>query len=159
MAHWYNTHVNQSWASIWVVGAALFLLLIYVTQLRSVLRDTGGQRLWPNVVFASGILLVAGVIVSGAFQVSLIVAAHNDQFAIVKTINFVSSNTELLLIAGMCFMTLSTGLAILLNRQGAPLPRLLGWYSLLVGVLSPPDRWRSSLSCSGCPSGWWPPAW
>jgi hypothetical protein len=35
----------------------------------------------------------------------------------------------------MVFLTLSTGLAILLNRGAAPLPKLLGWYSILVAVV------------------------
>ena len=35
----------------------------------------------------------------------------------------------------MVFLTLSTGLAILLNRGVAPLPKLLGWYSILVAVV------------------------
>ena len=60
VAHWYNTHVNQQWLTVWLVGLALFLLLVYVTQLRAVLVQAGGQRLWPNIVFASGILFVAG---------------------------------------------------------------------------------------------------
>ena len=135
VAHWYNTHVNQQWVTIWLVGLALFLLLVYVTQLRTVLVQAGGQRLWPNIVFASGILLVAGVIVAGSFEVSLILASHNHQFAVAHFVNFYSQNNELLLIAGMDFLALSSGLAILLNRGVAPLPKLLGWYSILVAVV------------------------
>ncbi|HTU37212.1 MAG TPA: hypothetical protein VMF35_04290 [Acidimicrobiales bacterium] len=135
VAHWYNTHVNQQWLTIWLVGAALFLLLVYVTQLRAVLVDAGGQRLWPNLVFASGIVLVAGIIVAGSFQITLILASHNHQFAIAHQVNFYNSNDELLLLAGMVFLTLSTGLSILLNREIAPLPKLLGWYSLLVALV------------------------
>ncbi len=135
VAHWYNTHVNAQWASIWLVGVALFLLLVYVTQLRTVLTQAGGQRLWPNVVFASGILLVGGIVVAGSFEVALILSAHNDQFSITHFINFYSQNNELLLIVGMDFVTLSAGLAILLNRGVAPLPKALGWYSILVAVV------------------------
>ena len=135
VAHWYNTHVNQQWATIWLVGLALFLILVYVTQLRTVLVQAGGQRLWPNIAFASGILLVGGIIVAGSFEVVLILAAHNHQFAVAHFVNFYSTNNELLLIAGMVFLTLSTGLAILLNRGVAPLPKLLGWYSLLVALV------------------------
>ena len=136
VAHWYNTHVNQEWASVWVVGLALFLFLAYVTQLRTVLVESGGQRLWPNMAFASGILLVGGIIVAGSFEVTLILAAHNHQYAITHFVNFYSDNNELLLLAGMVFLTLSTGLSILLNRGGAsPLPRSLGWYSILVAVV------------------------
>ena len=136
VAHWYNTHVNQQWASIWMVGLALFLILVFVTQLRTVLIQSGGeQRLWPNVAFASGILLVAGIVVAGSFQVSLILASHNHEFAVAHFINFYSDNNELLLLAGMVFLTLSSGLAMLLNRGANPLPKRLGWYTLLVAVV------------------------
>jgi len=135
VAHWYNTHVNQQWLSVWLVGLSLFLLLVYVTQLRTVLVQTGGQRLWPSIVFASGILLVAGVIVAGSFEITLILASHTREYAVAHFVNFYSMNNELLLLAGLIFMTLATGLAILLNRGVAPLPRLLGWYSILVAVV------------------------
>jgi hypothetical protein len=136
VAHWYNTHVNQQWATIWMVGLALFLILVFVTQLRTVLIKAGGpERLWPNVAFASGILLVAGITVAGSFQVTLILASHNHDFAVAHFANFYSQNNELLLLAGMVFLTLSSGLAMLLNRGVAPLPKRLGWYTLLVAVV------------------------
>jgi len=134
---YYNAHMAQNWASIYVVGFGLALLLLFVSQLRTVLRDSsGGQNFWPNVVFAGGILLVGGVVVSGVFQVVLIVAAHNHEVAIAKTVNFFSSNDELGLVFGMAVLTLATGAAILLNRSTNPLPRTLGAWSLLVGVVS-----------------------
>jgi hypothetical protein len=135
VAHWYNTHVNQQWLTVWLVGLALFLILVYVTHLRTVLVQAGGQRLWPNIAFASGILLVASVIVDGSFEMTILLAAHNHQFAIVHFINFYSQNNELLLLAGMVFLTLSAGLAMLLNRGASPLPKRLGWYSILVAVV------------------------
>jgi hypothetical protein len=135
VAHWYNTHVNQQWLTVWLVGLALFLLLVFVTQLRAVLVQAGGQRLWPNLVFGSGILLLAGFIVGGSIQMTLILASHNRDYAVAHLINFYSTNNELLFLAGMVFLTLSTGLAILLNRGVAPLPKLLGWYSILVAVV------------------------
>jgi hypothetical protein len=135
VAHWYNTHVNQQWLTIWLVGAALFLILVFVTQLRTVLVEAGGQRLWPNVVFAAGIVLITGVIVLGSFEVTIILASHNHQYSVAHFINFYASNGELLFLAGMDFLTLAAGLAILLNRSGAPLPKLLGWYSILVALV------------------------
>ncbi len=135
VAHWYNTHVNQQWLTIWLVGLALFLILVYVTQLRTVLIGAGGQRLWPNIVFASGILLIAGIIVAGSFEITLILASHTRDYAVAHLVNFYSMNNELLILAGLVFMFLSTGLAILLNRGAAPLPKLLGWYSILVAVV------------------------
>ncbi len=135
VAHWYNTHVNQQWATVWMVGLALFLLMVFVTQLRTVLIEAGGQRLLPNVAFASAIIFIAGIVVAGSFEITLILAAHNHDYAVAHFVNFYSTNNELLFLAGLVFLTLSTGLAILLNRGVAPLPKLLGWYSILVAVV------------------------
>jgi hypothetical protein len=136
VVHWYNTHVNQQWATVWLVGLALFLLLVFATQLRAVLIKAGGeQRLWPNIVFASMILLIGATIVSGSFTITLFLASHNHDYAVAHFINFYEQNNELLLLAGTIFLTLSAGLAILLNRGTNPLPKRLGWYSLLVAVV------------------------
>jgi hypothetical protein len=135
VVHWYNTHANQQWITIWLIGLAVFLVLVYATQLRTVLVQAGGQQLWPNIAFASGILFVAGVIVAGSFETTLILASHNHQFAVAHFINFYSQNDELLFLASIVFLTLSSGLAILLNRGISPLPKLLGWYSILVAVV------------------------
>ena len=93
----------------------------------------GGQTFWPNVVFAAGILLVTGIVIAGVFEVVLITAAHNHEFAIVKEMNFVGDNNELGFIFGMALLTLSTAAAILFNRSTNSLPKTLGWWSLLVG--------------------------
>jgi hypothetical protein len=135
VAHWYNTHVNQQWASVWMVGLALFLLLVYVTQLRTVLVEAGGQRLWPNMAFASAILLIAGIVVAGSFEMTLIIASHTRDYTVAHFVNFYSANNYLLILAGLDFMILSVGLSILLNRGVAPLPKLLGWYSILVAAV------------------------
>jgi len=136
VAAWYNAHVAMSWASMYVVGLGLALIILFVSQVRTVLRKAGGeQTFWPNVVFAAGILLVAGVVLIGTFQVVLILAAHNHEFAIVKFANFFSDNNELPILFGIALLMLASGAAILLNRSVEPLPRTLGWWSILVGVV------------------------
>lgn len=135
VAHWYNGHSAQNWVAIYLVGFAIALLLVYLTQLRSVLRDTSGQRLWANVTFAAGILFIASFLAAGTVQVMLILASHNHEFAIAKTFNFFSDNNELGIIFGISVLGLASGLSMLLNREGS-MPKLLGWYSILVGVLA-----------------------
>ena len=136
VAAFYNSHVARSWASIYVVGLGLALFVLFVSQLRKVLRDaSSGETFWPNVAFAAGIILVAGMVAAGTFQVVLILAALNHQLGIVKTVNFVSSNNELGFLFGMVLVTLATGASILTNRSIDPLPKTLGWWSLLVGVV------------------------
>jgi hypothetical protein len=137
VAAYYNAHVATSWASIYVVGFGLALAILFVSQLRTVLRKSSGeQTFWPNVVFAAGIILVVGIVVLGIFQVVVILASHNHEFAITKFVNFVNDNDELGFLFGMALLTLATGASILLNRSTDPLPKTLGWWSLLVGVVS-----------------------
>ncbi len=139
VAAYYNAHVNKEWASIYVVGLGLALFVLFVSQLRGVLRDAGGDHtFFPNAAFAAGVLLVAGIVVSGVFQLVLIVASHNHEFAIVKVANFISQNDELGIIFGIALLTLTSGAAILTNRATAiaPLPKTLGWWSILVGVVA-----------------------
>ena len=137
VAAFYNAHEARSWASIYVVGFGLALLILFVSHLRTVLRRAGGgQTFWPNVVFAAGIILVSAIILAGTFQVVLILAAHNHELAIVKMANFVGDNNELGFIFGIALVSLATGASILLNRSPASLPKTLGWWSLLVGVVA-----------------------
>ena len=135
VAHWYNSHVGQSWGSIYAVSLGAALLVVYLVHLRTVLRQSSGESLLPNVVFAASILLLAGLMVAGVDQVVLILAAHNHQFAIAQTANFISQNDEFGLVFGMGLLTVATGLCILVHRR-APLPKTLGWYSILVAIVS-----------------------
>ncbi len=135
VAAYWNSHMTMGWASIYVGALGGALLLLYLTQLRNVLRDAGGQRLWPNTMFFASIVLLAGFVETGATQVVLLLAAHNHEYSIAKVMNFFGDNNELPIIFGIATVTLATGLAILTNRT-RPLPKLLGWYSLLVGVVS-----------------------
>ncbi len=133
VAHYMNTHVAQDWASIYLVGVGLALLTFWLVHLRTVLR-AGGDSVLPNVVFAAGIFFVVGFIILGMFQVIIILAAHNHQYGIIKSWNFAADNNELPAVFALALLTLSTGLAILLNRDRVKLPKTLGWYSLLVFV-------------------------
>jgi hypothetical protein len=135
VAHYLNGHVAQDWASIYLVGVGLGLLTAFLVHLRTVLR-AGSENLLPNLAFAASIIFIVGFAVLGTIQVILIMAAHNHQFAIVQTMNFASNNGELMVVFGMALLTLATGLTILLNRESLGLPRTLGWYSLLVFVVS-----------------------
>jgi hypothetical protein len=135
VANWYNSHVGQSWGSIYAVSLGAALLIVFLVHLRTVLRQTSGEILLPNVVFAASILFLSGLVVAGVDQVVLVLAAHNHQFAIAHMANFVSQNDEFGFVFGMALLTLSTGLCILVHRR-APLPKTLGWYSVLVAIVS-----------------------
>ena len=101
MAHWYNTHVNQQWLTIWLVGLGLFLLLVFVTQLRSVLVQAGGEHLWSNIAFASGIIFVARHHRRRQLRGDAHPGVAQPPVRIAHLVNFYSENNELLLLVSM----------------------------------------------------------
>jgi hypothetical protein len=135
VAHYVNTHVGQSWASIYLVGAGLALMTVFLVGVHSVLR-LSGQKVLPNAMFAAAVIFVTSFVLTGMFQVILILAAHSHEYSIVHTINFASDNSELGFVFGLALVTLTTGLTILLQRERLALPKTLGWYSLLVFVVA-----------------------
>jgi hypothetical protein len=131
---WMNAHSAMRWAQIYVVAFGLTLLLLFVTQLRSILHDaSGGRHFWPNVVFASGIIFVAGELAAGGVNATVfLIAAHNHEYAIAHLANFVGQNSEIAMIYGLALLTLATGIAIL---SGSTLPKWLGIVSVVIGIV------------------------
>jgi hypothetical protein len=136
VSHWYITCVASSWASSYLEGLGLALLLIFATQMCTVLRATGTKGPWANASFGAGIIFVAGVAVLGTFQITRILAAHNHECAVAKAVYLFSQNNDLVLVFGICLLTWTTGLAILLGRSPASLPETLGWYSIVVAAVA-----------------------
>ncbi|MGA7420354.1 MAG: hypothetical protein WB765_15085 [Acidimicrobiales bacterium] len=127
-----NAHVAQHWAQVYVIGLGLTGLVVFLSHLRVLLQDRGGSGTLANASFAAGILLVGALLVSGIFSVALILAAHNHEPGIARTLNFISQNDELGFLFGMALLALATGAAIL--RQGW-LPKWLGWVGIVAGVV------------------------
>lgn len=131
---WVNAHQSMRWAQIYVIGVALTLTLLFVVQLSHILHDAlGGKHFWPNVVFAAGIIFVAGEVVGGGIDATVLnIAAHNHQFLIAQQAHFIGQNNEIVMIYGLALLTLASGIAIL---SGSTLPTWLGIVSVVIGVL------------------------
>jgi hypothetical protein len=131
VVNYFNTHQAREWASVYVVGLGLALMVLYASHLRGVLRGHGSQTALSNAAFAGGILFVAGGVAIGSSIVVLTLAAHNHQIAIAKTFNFYMQNGELGFLFGAAVFALASGLAIL---TGSSLPKWLGWLAIVVGI-------------------------
>jgi hypothetical protein len=133
IAYW-NAHQTIGWAQIPVIGVGLALMVLFVSQLRNVLRGAADDRgPLPSVVYAGGLIFVADLVAAGALlHVPLLLAAHNHQAGIAQTLNFVDQNNELLFLFGIALLALSAGVAIL---TGSLLPKWLGWVSIAVGLV------------------------
>jgi hypothetical protein len=132
LVNYYNGHMTRQWIVIYLVAVALAAMLVFVTQLRGVLRDTERSRsVLPGIAYGAGLLFIAGFLVVGLFQTTLLLAAHNHRPAIAQTVNFLSSNAELPFLFGMAVLLAATGLAILRSS----LPKWLGWLTLVIAVV------------------------
>jgi len=131
---WMNSHSTMRWAQVYVIAFALTLVLVFVAQLRRILHDaTNGRQVWPDLVFAAGIIFVAAELATGGVNATVfIIAAHNHDFAIAHLANFVGQNSEIAMIYGLALLTLTTGIAIL---SGSTLPRWIGIVSIIIGVV------------------------
>ncbi len=132
VVNYYNAHQTRQWIAIYLVGVALAAMLVFVTQLRGVLRDTERSRsVLPGVAYGAGLLFIGGFLVSGLIQVALLLAAHNNQLVIAKTLNFLGSNAELPFLFGIAALLAATGVAILRSS----LPTWLGWLTVVIAVV------------------------
>lgn len=131
---WMNSHSTMRWAQIYVIALALTLVLVFVAQLRRILHDaTNGRQVWPDLVFAAGLIFVAAELASGGVNATVfIIAAHNHDYAIAHLANFVGQNSEIAMIYGLALLTLTTGIAIL---SGSTLPRWIGIVSVIIGIV------------------------
>ncbi len=106
--------------------------------------------------FASGIIFVAGFIVLGTFEVTLILAAHNHEYAVAQFVNFFGDNNELPILFGMFLLRPDDRLGHPAQPGAAPLPKRSA------GTPSWSLCWRagplaSSPFCSASRSGSSPP--
>jgi hypothetical protein len=134
VVNYWNAHQTIGWIQIPVIGVGLALMVLFVSQLRSVLSGSSGDAgPLPRVVYAAGIIFVADIVTLGALlHIPLLLAAHNHQAEIAKTLNFLGQNNELSFLFGMALLTLATGITIL---SSSVLPRWLGWVSIVIGLV------------------------
>ncbi|HWF17277.1 MAG TPA: hypothetical protein VG244_13915 [Acidimicrobiales bacterium] len=135
VVHYINTHTAQAWASIYVAAAGLALLTVFFVTVYGVLRTTN-QKVLPNSFFAAMLIFITSFVASGSLEVITITASHSHEYAVAHVANFSSDNAELGMVVGLAMLTLIAALAILTNLDRLGLPKALGWYSLLVAVVS-----------------------
>jgi hypothetical protein len=129
---YYNAHQGRQWATVVAVSLALAAMMVFISQLRGVLRDSERSRsVLPSVAYGAGLLFVAAWLMNGMIQAALLLAARNQEFAIAKTLNFFGSNAEFPVVFATILLLVATGVAILRSS----LPKWLGWLTLVIAVV------------------------
>jgi hypothetical protein len=116
---------------------AFLVLVLFAGALRSYLRRTGAADGLGALVLAGGILMAAGALTGTGLEYGI---AHNLQHLtpqVAQTLNFISQEVFLPVLAGAFILAICSGLAIL---GGAAFPKWLGWVAIMLAivVLIPP---------------------
>jgi hypothetical protein len=117
-------------------GAILFALtflalVLFAGALRSYLRRTSGCEGLAAMVLAGAILMAVGALAGTGVEYGIAHNLHDLSPEAVKTLNFVSTELFLPVLAGGFIFGMCAGLAIL---RGADLPNWLGWVAVLLGI-------------------------
>lgn len=116
---------------------AFLVLVLFAGALRSYLRRTGSADGLGALVLAGGILMAGGAITGTGLEYGIAHNLHSLSPQAVQTLNFISQELFLPVLAGAFILAICSGLAIL---GGAALPRWLGWVAIVLAivVLIPP---------------------
>jgi hypothetical protein len=134
---YYGTHRSQIEASGILFALAFLVIVLFAGSLRSYLRRTPAAEGLSALVLAGSVLMAVGAITGAGLEYGLAHNLHALSPAEAQTLNFVSNEIFLPLLAGAFIFGVASGLAIL---RGAALPKWLGWVAIVLGivVLIPP---------------------
>jgi len=133
----YAANRSEIETSAILFALAFLALLLFGGALRSYLRRTPAAEGLGALTLAGAVLMAAGALIGTGVEYGL---AHNlSHFSpqTAQTLNFLSQELFLPVLAGAFVFGLCSGIAIL---RGAELPTWLGWVAIVLGIgaLIPP---------------------
>jgi hypothetical protein len=130
---YYHDHRAALTATVFVTVALALVFTFFLGSLRRALgRVTESRQLSP-IVTAGGAVYVGGLLLMGVLALALVEAANHKMIAAAQTLNVLSSDTWIPVVAGLSIVALGTGIAAL---RGDTLPRWLAWASIGLGTLA-----------------------
>ncbi|HEY3865199.1 MAG TPA: hypothetical protein VGL54_03835 [Solirubrobacteraceae bacterium] len=129
---YYGTHRSQIETSAILFAIAFLVIVLFAGSLRSYLRRTSSAEGLSALVLAGGVLMAVGAITGTAVEYGLAHNLHAISPTEAQTLNFISNEIFLPLLAGAFIFGVASGLAIL---RGAALPKWLGWVAIVLGII------------------------
>jgi hypothetical protein len=130
---YYTDHKASVIAGVFVLALATVAFTFFLSSLRHALARTEDGRHLSSVVIGGGAVYVSGLLLMAALSVALVDAGHQNMSGVAQTLNVLSSDSWVPVVAGLAMVALGTGISAL--RTGA-LPAWLAWASIGLGVLS-----------------------
>ena len=138
----YTSHQHQQKAGNYLIGLSLFFGLFFLGNLSGFLRRDPAVARLAAIAFGGAVLFAAAGGVSAGVGFALADVPHHLNAGAAQALNLLSNDLgTLMLIGGLGVVLMATGLAIV--RSGL-LPRALGWFAIVFGVVAlTPIGWFS----------------
>jgi hypothetical protein len=126
-------HRSTLEASDILFAIAFLVLVLFAGALRSYLRRTPGNDGLAALVLAGAVVMgVAAIMISG-IEYGLVHHAERLSPDMARTLNFLTNEMFVPILAGAFILGVSAGLAII---RGAALPVWLGWVAIVLGIVA-----------------------
>lgn len=141
----YSAHRSEVETSGIMFALAFLVLVLFAGAVRAYLRQNGASEGLSALVLAGGVLMATGALAATGIEYGLAHNLHYFSPEAAKTLNFISNELFLPVLAGGFLFGVCSGLAIL---RGSALPDWLGWVAIVIGiaVLVPPASFPALLA-------------
>jgi hypothetical protein len=130
---YYTKHRSGVQTSAILFALAFLVVVLFGGALRSYLRRTPAAEGLGALVLAGAVLMAAGALPGSGVEYGLAHNIHSLGLQEARTLNLISDELFLGILAGGFIFGVCAGLAIL---RGAALPRWLGWAAIVIGIVT-----------------------
>jgi len=130
---YYSVHRSEVETSGILFAIAFLVVVLFAGALRSYLRRTPAAEGLSALVLAGAVIMAVGAIGGTGLEYGLAHNLYDLSPEAVKTLNFISDELFLPVLAGAFVFGVCSGLAIL---RGAALPKWLGWVAIVIGIVT-----------------------
>jgi len=133
VVRYYTTHKTSETVAVFAVVIASVAFVLFASSLRRFLTRDNDSRLLNAAITAGSAVYASGVLLLALFTIGLVDAAKHSMGAVAQTLNVLSSDDWVPVVAGISMTALAVGLVALRTRA---LPRWLGWASIVLGIMA-----------------------
>ena len=130
---YYAKHRSEVETSAILFALAFIVLVLFAGALRAHLRRVRAAEALGSLVLAGAILMAVGAITVSGLEYGLAHRLSSLSLEEARTLNFLSNELFLPILAGGFIFGICAGIAIL---RGAPLPKWLGWAAIAIGIVT-----------------------
>ena len=128
-----EAHRSSLEASNILFAIAFLALLLFAGALRSYLRRTPGNDGLAALVLAGAVVMSVTAIMISGIEYGIVHHAERLSPEMARTLNFLSNEMFVPILAGAFVFGVCSGLAII---RGAGLPAWLGWIAIVLGIVA-----------------------